>query len=273
MRTLPPERQMMMSSPNPNAHPCAQILDRFALSGKVAVVTGASSGLGVAFSAALASAGADVVLGARRPDRLAETQSLIAGLGKTAVTVATDVTQPEDCERLAQAAIDSFGRLDILINNAGVASSVPALRETPAEFRNVFDTNLFGAYWMAQACAAKMSSGGSIVNVSSVLGLVTLGLPQAAYSASKGAVIALTRDLAQQWTGRKGIRVNAVVPGFFPSEMTDSYENWDTVMKLIPMGRLGDPVECASLVVFLASEAASYVTGSAFAVDGGLLTW
>ena len=248
------------------------VLDMFRLDGRVAVVTGASSGLGVAFAQGLAEAGADVVLGARRADRLADTAALVEAAGRRAVAVATDVADPDSCRALAHEAVDAFGRLDILVNNAGVGTAVPASRETPDEFRAVVDVNLNGAYWMAQAAAAHMQPGASIVNVSSVLGLVTGGLPQAAYSATKAGLLGLTRDLAAQWSTRKGIRVNAVAPGFFPSEMTDQYPPDYIPGKLAaaPMTRQGDPAELAAAVVFLASDAAGYVTGQTLVVDGGL---
>jgi NAD(P)-dependent dehydrogenase (short-subunit alcohol dehydrogenase family) len=172
------------------------ILDLFRLDGRVAIVTGASSGLGVAFATALAEAGADVALGARREDRLASTQKLVAAAGRRAIAVRTDVTRPEDCQALADATVKEFGRVDILVNNAGVGTAVPALRETPEEFRSVIDLNLNASYWMAQACGRIMQPGSSIINISSVLGLTTAGLPQAAYAASKAGVIGLTRDLA-----------------------------------------------------------------------------
>lgn len=199
------------------------VLDLFRLDGKVAVVTGASSGLGVAFARALAEAGADVALGARRVDRLDETKSLVEATGRRAITVATDVADPEQCQALVDAAMAEFGRVDILVNNAGIGTAVPATRETPEQFRQVVDVNLNGCYWMAQACGRVMQPGSSIINISSVLGLTTAGLPQAAYAATKAGLIGLTRDLAQQWTGRKGIRVNALAPGFFDSEMTEQY--------------------------------------------------
>jgi NAD(P)-dependent dehydrogenase (short-subunit alcohol dehydrogenase family) len=250
------------------------ILDRFRLDGKVAVVTGASSGLGVAFAQALAEAGADVALGARRLDRLKETAAVVEGIGRRALLVQTDVARPDDCRNLAEEAMREFGRLDILVNNAGVGNSVPASRETPDEFRNVIDVNLMGAYWMAQACGREMKPGSSIINISSVLAKTSAGLPQAAYSASKAGLYGLTVDLAAQWTGRKGIRVNAIAPGYFLTEMTEPIMD-DHVTELIerrvPMKRPGVLEECAGAVVFFASDAASYITGAFLAVDGGLL--
>ncbi|SFR28789.1 NAD(P)-dependent dehydrogenase, short-chain alcohol dehydrogenase family [Lentzea waywayandensis] len=246
------------------------ILDKFRLDGKVAIVTGASSGLGVAFAKGLAEAGADVVLAARRADKLKETAALVEAAGRRALVVQADVSQPDDCREVARAAAE-FGTVAVLVNNAGVASAVPASRETPEQFLSVMDVNLNGAYWMAQAAAAVMKSGGSIINISSVLGLVTGGIPQAAYSASKAGLLGLTRDLAQQWTGRKGIRVNAICPGFFSSEMTDQYPPGylEKMRAALPAGRIGDPEELAAAVVFLASPAGGYVTGETLVVDGG----
>jgi len=251
------------------------ILDRFRLDGKVAVVTGASSGLGVAFARALAEAGADVALGARRVEQLEQTQRLVEKIGRRAIAVRTDVTSPEDCARLVAEAMEHLGRVDILVNNAGLGSAAPASREQPEDFRRVIDVNLMGAYWMAQACGRVMAPGSSIVNIGSVLGSTTANLPQAAYAASKAAILGLTRDLAAQWTGRKGIRVNTIAPGFFPTEMTDQYDEGyleATVAARVPAGRPGEAEECAAAVVFLASPAASYISGALLAVDGGTLT-
>ena len=248
------------------------ITDLFRLDGKVAVVTGASSGLGVAFAQALAEAGADVALGARRTEMLEQTAEQVRATGRRALTVTTDVSDPESCTALVEAAMAELGRVDVLVNNAGIGTAVPATRETPEQFRQVIDVNLNGSYWMAQACGRVMEPGSSIVNISSVLGLTTGGLPQAAYSASKAGIIGLTRDLAQQWTGRKGIRVNALAPGFFASEMTDHYPDGylDLAMMRVPVGRLGDPTELAATLVWLVSPAAGYVTGQTIAVDGGI---
>ncbi len=248
-------------------------MDRFRLDGKVAVVTGASSGLGVAFAKALAEAGADVVLGARRVDRLVDTGALVTAAGRNFAFLQTDVTQPEQCEQLIALAMKSFGRVDILVNNAGVGTAVPATHETPEQFKSVIDVNLFGAYWMAQAFAKANTNGGAIVNISSVLGIKPQGLPQAAYASSKAGLIGLTRDLAAQWTGRKNIRVNALAPGFFPSEMSDELpEDMVNKIKLLtPAGRLGDPEELAATLIWLVSDASSYVTGITVPVDGGLV--
>ena len=204
------------------------VLDSFRLDDKVAIVTGASSGLGVSFAQVFAEAGADVVLGARR--------------------------------------------VDVLINNAGIGTAHPATRETPEEFRSVIDVNLNGAYWMAQACGRVMQPGSSVVNIASILGITTAGLPQAAYSASKAAIIGLTRDLAQQWGARKGIRVNALAPGFFKTEMTDEYKPGylESQSHRLILGRLGDGSELAATAVWLASAAGGYVTGQTIVVDGGL---
>jgi NAD(P)-dependent dehydrogenase (short-subunit alcohol dehydrogenase family) len=249
------------------------VLDLFRLDGKVAVVTGASSGLGAGFARALAQAGADVVLAARRSDRLQEVAAQVEQTGHRALPVQADISEPSECEAVAQAAMAAFGRLDILVNNAGAGTAIPALREEPGQFRRIIDINLNGLFWTSQACGRVMEPGSSIVNISSVLALIKSYAPQAAYAASKAAVLGLTRDLAQQWSGRRGIRVNAVAPGYFAREMTADIPE-DMLLPFIrqhsPLGRLGLQHELDAAVVFLASPASSYITGTTLAVDGGM---
>jgi len=248
------------------------LLDRFRMDGKVVVITGASSGLGSGFARAFTESGARVVLGARREEQLTALADELRGTGHQVVTRVTDVSDPDSCTGLVTAGMDEFGRIDSLINNAGVGTAVPALRETPEQFRSVIEVNLMGAYWMAQACGRVMEPGSSIVNISSVLGLVKSNLPQAAYASSKAAVIGLTRDLSQQWAGRRGIRVNAIAPGYFASEMTDTLPpgELDAIQLVTDLQRIGEQRELDAAVLFLASDAASYVTGITLAVDGGL---
>ncbi len=249
-------------------------MSRFDLTDRVAIVTGASSGLGVHAAVGLAHAGADLVLVARREEKLEQTKRMVEGTGRRCLTVTGDVADPATATRCVETAMTTFGAVHVLLNNAGVGTAVPATHETPDQFRHVIDVNLNGSYWMAQACGGVMKPGSSIINVSSVLGFTTAGLPQAAYASSKAAIVGLTRDLAAQWTGRKGIRVNAIAPGFFESEMTDQYPDGylDEVLSArVPAGRKGDPEEFVGAVIFLASDAAGYVTGVTLPVDGGTL--
>lgn len=249
------------------------VLEEFSLAGKVAIVTGASSGLGTGFARALAEAGADVVLAARRTDRLEEVASSIAASGRRATAVGCDVSSTDDCEALVARAMSEYGRVDVLVNNAGIGTAVPAVKEQPDEFRRVIDVNLMGAYWMAQSCGRVMQPGSSIINIASVLALIKSFVPQAAYSASKAGLVGLTRDLSQQWSGRKGIRVNAIAPGYFVTDMTDEIPR-DVLDEFIeqstPLKRLGAPDELNGALVFLASDASSYVTGITLPVDGGM---
>ena len=249
------------------------ILDRFSLDGKVAIVTGASSGLGVAFAKGLAEAGADVAVGARRTDRLQDTAELVRDTGRACYAAALDVTDHERCRDFVTEVVDELGRVDILVNNAGIGTAHPASRETPEQFRQVVRVNLEGVYWMAQAVQPAMTDGGVIINIGSVTGEMHSYVPQAAYASTKSALIGLTRDLAQQWSGRKGIRVVCLEPGYFPSEMTDDMQDSSLEMakQMAPLGRVGDPEELAAAAVFLASDAASFITGSTLKVDGGIV--
>lgn len=248
-------------------------LDLFRLDDKVVIITGASSGLGVGFARATAAVGATLVLAARRQDKVEAVAEELRTQGTDVLVRRTDVASQTDCQDLADAAAAHFGRIDILINNAGVGPAGAALREDPEVFRRTVDVNLNGSYWMARACAPHMLEGSSIVNIASALGHVASRFPQAGYSASKAGVIGLTRDLAQQWSGRKGIRVNALCPGYFESEITngDGAENLRAmVADNSILGRFGTQQELDSALLFLASPASSYMTGASLTIDGGL---
>ncbi len=243
----------------------------FRLDGRVAIVTGASSGLGDRFARVLHGAGADVVIAARRTDRL----ELLAQDIDGALAVACDVAVDADIDRLVDATLDRYGRIDVLVNNAGVGGPVPALDESPDDFRRTIAVNLTGAFVACQRVARHMleRGSGSIVNVVSMLGLVGSGqVPFPSYTASKGGLVNLTRELAAEW-GRGGVRVNGLAPGWFPSEMTADLFGDERSMAWVrrksPMGRAGEPHELDGALLFLASDASTYVTGHILAVDGG----
>lgn len=247
----------------------------FDLTGRHVLVTGASSGLGRHFAVTLARAGARLSLGARRADALAETVARVEGEGGEAHAIVLDVTKAASVERALDAAEARFGPLSVLINNAGVTATKPALDLDEAAWDFVLDTNLKGVWLVAQATGRRMvrhGAGGSIVNIASILGLrVTGGL--APYAASKAGVVQLTKSLALEWA-RHGIRVNAIEPGYIDTEMTDAM--WDTdhgkaLIKRIPMRRLGKPEELNGLFLLFATEAGSWMTGACVPVDGGHL--
>lgn len=250
-------------------------LARFRLDGRVAVVTGASSGLGVGFAEALAMAGASVVVAARRVDRLAALAERLGRGGAGALAVGCDVAREADVDRLVERTLARFGRVDVLVNNAGINRVVPAEDEPLDAWREVLDVGLTGVFLCAQRFGRAMLAAGrgSIVNVASVLGLVASAqIKQASYCAAKGGVVNLTRELAGQWA-RRGVRVNALAPGWFESEMTAEMFGDERSLRWIrsrdPMGRAGRADELAGPLLFLASDASSYVTGQVLAVDGG----
>ena len=247
----------------------------FDLAGRVVVVTGASSGLGAVFAGGFADAGARVVIAARRADRLASLRAALESRGAEALDVPCDVSSEASIDGLVEATIRRFGRVDVLVNNAGMNLVRPALTESASEFRSVMEVNLLGPFLCAQRFGRVMVERrkGSIVNIASVLGLVGVGLiPQASYAATKGAMVNMTRELAAQWA-RLGVRVNAIAPGFFPTEMTGDMFGTEDGLKFIrrrtPMGRGGDPKELLGALFLLASDAGSYITGQVIPVDGG----
>jgi len=247
------------------------------LSGRAAIVTGASSGLGVVFARALADAGADVVLAARRADRLEEVAGEIERLGGGVLPVACDVTDPAAVEELVERAMARFGRVDVMVANAGTAGDAgPMAEHLPNElFEQTIRVNLLGVWYCCREAGRRMLArgSGSIVTVSSVAGMAGLQHFPPAYQASKAAVINLTRNLALSWADR-GVRVNALTPGWFPSEMASPFIEapvyGDRILSQIPMGRIGAPDELVGALMFLASDASSYVTGQSLVVDGGL---
>ncbi len=245
----------------------------FDLTGRVAVVTGASSGLGMKFALDLRAAGAHVVVAARRTNRL---QALcVANPGMVAVTC--DIADPTSVESAHQEIKDRVGSVDILVNNAGMSVPARAEEESLADFQYVLDVNLVGAFRLTQLVGRDMiaQGGGSVVNVASILGMVAASPNrQAAYCASKGGLINLTRELAVQWA-RYNIRVNALAPGFFPSEATSELLDDETsagaayIRRNTPMARAGRSGELSGALLLLASDAGSFITGQVIAVDGG----
>ncbi len=246
------------------------------LDGKVAIVTGASYGLGVLFAEILASAGADVVVTARSVDKLQDTKKLVEGLGRRCLAVAGDVTSYDDCDRVATETMKTFGRIDVLVNNAGWADDrlIRTERTEPEVFAKMVNTDLIGLFYMTRACAPHMlrGGGGSIVNLSSIFGNAGSENRTAGYFAAKGGVNQLTRLLACEW-GDRNLRVNALAPNFFISEMTRSLLEdsgmADWMRSRTPMRRMGELPELVGPFLFLASPASSFVTGIVLSVDGG----
>lgn len=247
------------------------------LDGRTAIVTGASSGLGVTFSETLAGAGARVLLAARRRDRLDEVAGRIEEAGGRAEAIACDVTDPAQVAAMTRAAVARFGRLDVMVCNAGtVADAGPMAERLPhALFERTVAVNLLGLWYCCRDAGATMldQGSGAIVNVSSAGGLAGVAHFAPAYQATKAAVINLTRNLALSWAGR-GVRVNALAPGWFPSEMTTPFIEapiyGDHILRHEPTGRVGDPAELVAPLLFLASDASSRVTGHTLVVDGGI---
>lgn len=248
--------------------------DLFDLTGRIAIVTGTSRGLGQYFARALAKAGADLVLTSRHRDHLQSFEAEIKSLGRRAFSVTLDVRDPQSIEAMAQAAEEAFGRIDILVNNAGMNIRKPSLDVTWDDWNQILDTNLRGAFFVAQAVARRMipRGYGRIVNIGSLTSVAGYaGL--APYGASRGGVKQLTMSLADDW-GKHGVTVNCLAPGWFRTEqnkvMYEDKEWVDYLSDRIPVKRPGLPNDMDAAIVFLACEASRYITGQTLLVDGGM---
>ncbi|HVA89496.1 MAG TPA: SDR family oxidoreductase [Chloroflexota bacterium] len=255
------------------------VRDLFDLSGRVALITGGSRGLGLEMAHGLGEAGATVMITARRRQWLEPAEAELRAAGIRCQAAECDVTDPDAVDALVDRMIADHGRIDIVINNAGISWGAPAEDMALDRFRAVLDTNVSGAFLVSQAVGRRMIRQGSgvLLNTASVAGLAAISpsiMRAAGYHASKGALIALTRQLAVEWAPH-GIRVNALAPGFFPSRMTQGViaEHEEEMRAIVPMGRLGGPDEIKGAALFLVSDAARYVTGQVLVVDGGALAW
>lgn len=243
------------------------------LDGRVVLVTGASSGIGRHLSRVYAAAGARVVVAARRRERLAELAPEFAGRAGPAVTVALDVADPQSCEAAVRAAVEQAGRLDVLVNNAGVAVTKPALEQTLDDWQRVIDTNLRGAWLMSQAAGrvmAQQESGGAILNVASLLGMQATG-QLAPYVTSKHGLIGMTRALAVD-LARHRVRVNALAPGYFATELNEEFLRSPAglaLQKRVPLRRFGELADLDGPALLLSTDAGRYLTGVVLPVDGG----
>src|SRR5881227_2993046 len=248
------------------------ILDRFKLDGKIALVTGASAGLGQAIAIALAEAGADVAChgNTRTPDA---TLAVISRLGRQALAVAGDLAKKETPKALVDATIKKFGRIDILVNNAGTIRRAPAVDYSEEDWITVIEVNLSAVFRLSQLAGRQMieQGKGKIINIASLLSFQG-GITVPAYAASKGGVAQLTKALANEWAG-KGINVNAIAPGYMRTSNTKALQEDETrnrqILERIPAGRWGEPSDLAGAAVFLASAASDYVNGEVLVVDGG----
>ena len=249
-------------------------LNAFRLDGKIAIVTGASSGIGAQTVKLFSSLGAKVIAAARREDRLQD----LANQYPNVMAVKCDVGVEADCRNLVDTVINEYEKIDILINNAGISDPIPALEEDLDQFKRVIQIDLISCFHLAQLCAQHMEtqeSGGAIVNVSSIHGFVgSSPNNQPGYTAAKGGLINLTRELALEWA-RHGIRVNAIAPGYISTELTDEMIAGESGRKWIerntPMRRPGEVNELDGAMLLLASDAGSYITGETIAIDGGWL--
>lgn len=256
------------------------VLDRFSLKNYCSIVTGGAMGLGKAMATALAEAGSDLVIADINTDVAEQTAAEFRALGVRALVVKTDVTDPQTVDSMVNQVMAEFGRIDVLINNAGIAVHEKAENLKLADWNRVLDVNLNGVFIVSQAVGRIMieQQRGSIINISSMSGII-VNTPQAqsAYNVSKAGVIMLTKSLAAEWAGHH-IRVNTIAPGYMKTELTRPYfeGNGEMVrkwMELTPMHRPGTPDELEGLAVYLASEVSSFMTGSVLTIDGGYTVW
>ncbi|MFO7836821.1 MAG: glucose 1-dehydrogenase [Candidatus Thorarchaeota archaeon] len=247
----------------------------FGIKGHNAIVTGASSGLGVDFTEALAQAGANVVIAARRYERLVENaEQIMEDNDVRIVPVEADVTKEDQVINMVDTAVEEFGSLEIMVNNAGISAMVPSVDMALEEWKKVIDVNLTGVFLTARTAARKMieQEYGKMINIASIYGAVGDRFHAAPYYASKAAVINLTRAFAIEWAPHS-INVNAIAPGFFPSEMTEDILDDEQARQLIKsrtaLGRVGDPFDLQGALIYLASPASDYMTGETLFIDGG----
>jgi gluconate 5-dehydrogenase len=248
----------------------------FDLTGKVAIVTGGSRGLGLEIAQGLGEAGAAVMISARRPEWLEPARAELQTAGLTCRAELADVANPDDAERLVARTVDQFGQIDILVNNAGISWGAPAVDHPVEKWRQVMEVNAGGTFYLSQAAARRMiarGAGGRIVNIASIAGLIGVRpdvMDAVSYHASKAAIIGLTRELAVKWAPHN-ILVNALAPSYFLTRLTRGVieAGESAIIRETPLGRIGRPGELKGAVVFLAAEASSYITGQVLAVDGG----
>ncbi|NTV90525.1 MAG: glucose 1-dehydrogenase [Clostridiales bacterium] len=252
------------------------VMDLFSLKGKVAIVTGGSVGLGAQMAEALAEAGADIVIAARKVERCADMCKKLEALGVKALAVACDIGREEDCQNLVDAAVREFGRLDILVNNAGIAFGAESMSYPMDKWQTVINTNITGTFQLSVKAAKIMKEhgGGKIINIAS-MGALRGDAPEivdsVSYSSSKGAVLTMTKDLAVKWA-RYGIYVNAICPGWFPTDMSSKHltSKADVIIPKIPLRRYGGENDLKGVVVYLASAASDYMTAQYMVIDGGI---